>query len=138
MTDRHIFVTANDHKRLGELLLVAESFGDKGRLDLKSLAAELRRAQVVESRDVPKTVVTMNTRLRFVDLDDGQRMEVTLVFPADADIDAGRMSVLSPIGTALLGYSKGDAIEWAVPAGIRRIRIEEIVYQPEAAGDFHL
>ena len=69
-------------------------------------------------------------------LDDDSRMEVTLVFPADADIDAGKLSVLSPVGTALLGYAEGDTVEWEVPAGKRRIRIEKILYQPEAAGDF--
>jgi regulator of nucleoside diphosphate kinase len=80
----------------------------------------------------------MNTRLLFHDLDDDSKMEVTLVFPADADIDAGKLSILSPVGTALLGYRKGNTVEWEVPAGKRRIRIEKILYQPEAAGDFDL
>jgi regulator of nucleoside diphosphate kinase len=80
----------------------------------------------------------MNSRLRFVDLDDGDFTEVTLVFPAHADIASGKLSILSPIGTALLGYSEGDKIEWNVPAGKRRIQIEKILYQPEAAGDLHL
>lgn len=138
MKERHIFVTANDHKRLTELLSVAGSFNYKDRNDLKSLESELRKATIVESRDVPKTVVTMNTRLRYIDLDDRSKTDVTLVFPAKANMDENRMSVFSPIGTALLGYAKGDTIEWTVPAGTRRIQIEEILYQPEAAGDFHL
>ncbi|HMP77426.1 MAG TPA: nucleoside diphosphate kinase regulator [Kiritimatiellia bacterium] len=138
MKDRQIFVTANDLRRLKELLSVAGAFNYRDRNDLKSLESELGRAKVVESRDVPPTVVTMNTRLRFVDLDDETKMEVTLVFPSDANINDGKMSVLSPIGTALLGYGKGDKIEWAVPAGTRRIQIEDILYQPESAGDLHL
>jgi len=138
MSKRHIFVTANDLRRLDELLSVAETFNFRDRNDLKSLESELRRAKIVESRDVPNTVVTMNTRLRFLDLNDGTITEVTLVFPSDANIDEGKMSVLSPIGTALLGYAKGDTIEWTVPAGTRRIQIEDILYQPEAAGDIHL
>ena len=138
MSKRHIFVTANDLRRLDELLSVAETFNYRDRNDLKSLESELRRAKIVESRDVPNTVVTMNTRLRFLDLNDGTITEVTLVFPSDANIDEGKMSVLSPIGTALLGYAKGDTIEWTVPAGTRRIQIEDILYQPEAAGDIHL
>ncbi len=138
MNERRIFVTANDLRRLSELLSVAGTFNYRDRNDLKGLEAELRRATIVESRDVPKTVVTMNTRLRFVDLDNGTRTEVTVVFPADANIDAGKISVLSPIGTALLGYAKGDAINWTVPGGTRRIQIEDILYQPEAAGDLHL
>ena len=138
MSKRHIFVTANDLRRLDELLSVAETFNFRDRNDLKSLESELRRAKIVESRDVPNTVVTMNTRLRFLDLNDGTITEVTLVFPSDANIAEEKMSVLSPIGTALLGYAKGDTIEWTVPAGTRRIQIEDILYQPEAAGDIHL
>jgi len=138
MKDRQIFVTANDLRRLKDLLSVAGAFNYRDRNDLKSLESELGRAKVVESRDIPPNVVTMNTRLRFVDLDDATKMEVTLVFPSDANINDGKMSVLSPIGTALLGYGKGDKIEWAVPAGTRRIQIEDILYQPESAGDLHL
>jgi regulator of nucleoside diphosphate kinase len=138
MKEKHIFVTANDFRRLNELLAVAGTFNFRDRDDLKSLESELRRANIVEARDVPQTVVTMNTRLTILDLDDGTKMEVTFVFPSDANIDDGKMSVFSPIGTALLGYAKGDIIEWAVPAGIRRIQIEDILYQPEAAGHLHL
>ncbi len=138
MRERRIYVTANDLGRLKELLSVAGSFNYRDRHDLQSLESELDRAKIVESRDVPPTVVTMNTRLRFVDLDDHTTTEVSLVFPAEADINAGRLSVLSPIGTALLGYEQGDTIEWRVPAGKRRIRITDILYQPEAAGHLHL
>ena len=138
MNERHIFVTANDLRRLNELLSVAGTFNYRDRNDLQSLESELRRAEIVEARDVPKTVVTMNTRLRFMDLNDRTITEVTLVFPSDANIDEGKMSVLSPIGTALLGYAKGDTIEWTVPAGTRRIQVEDVLYQPEAAGDLHL
>ena len=138
MKNRRIFVTTNDLKRLDELLSVAGAFNYRDRNDLKSLNSELGRAKIVDSRDVPPTVVTMNTRLRFLDLDDGSQTEVTLVFPAQANIDEGKISVLSPIGTALLGYAKGDKIEWMVPAGARRIQIEDILYQPESAGDIHL
>jgi len=138
MEERQIFVTANDLRRLNELLSVAGTFNYRDRNDLKLLESELRKAKIIESRDVPKTVVTMNTRLRFLDLDDGKKTEVTLVFPSDANIDDAKMSVLSPIGTALLGYAKGDMIEWPVPGGTRRIRIEDILYQPEAAGDLNM
>jgi len=138
MKNRQIFVTANDLQRLKELLSVAGSFHYRDRNDLKSLETELGRAKIVESKDVPPTVVTMNTKLRFVDLDDKSKMEVSLVFPSEADISVGRLSVLSPIGTALLGYEKGDTIEWQVPGGKRRIQITDILYQPEASGHHHL
>jgi regulator of nucleoside diphosphate kinase len=65
-------------------------------------------------------------------------MTYVLVFPGDADIDTGAISVLAPVGTAILGYAKGDVVEWTVPSGIRRISIEEVLYQPEAAGHFGL
>lgn len=136
MTNRQIYVTTSDYSRLNELLTVAKTFNYRDRNDLKSLEAELCRAKVVESRDVPETVVTMRTKLRFRDLDDGAQTEVTLVYPSEADINSGKISVISPIGTALLGYAKGDTIEWTVPAGIRRIKIVDILYQPEAAGEF--
>ncbi len=138
MTKRKIFVTANDFRRLKELMSVEDDFSYRDRNDLKSLKAELERASIVESCDIPKDVVTMNTKLVFKDLADDSKTEVTLVFPADADIELGRMSVLSPMGTALLGYAKGSTIEWAVPGGLRKVHIEDVLYQPEAAGDLHL
>ncbi len=138
MHKRKIFITKFDKQRLEDMLAVAGEFNYRDRQDLKSLGAELAQAKVMESSRIPPTVVTMNSKLRFRDLDGGAETEVTLVFPADANFDAGRLSVMSPIGTAMLGYAEGDTIEWAVPAGKRRIQIEKILYQPEAAGDFHL
>lgn len=138
MKARQIYITAHDHKRLDELLATESNFDYRDRNDLKSLQAELKRAKIVSSKEVPHNVVTMNTRLIFRDLDDDSRTEVTLVFPAQSHIEDGKLSVLSPIGTGLLGYSEGDTIEWAVPDGLRRVCIEKILYQPEAAGDLHL
>jgi len=109
-----------------------------GRDDLQLLAKELDRAKIIEASEIPEKIVTMNTRLIFRDLDDDSTMEVTIVFPIDANINKGKISVFSPIGTALLGYSEGDIIEWKVPAGITRIRIEKVLYQPEASGEFNL
>ena len=77
----------------------------------------------------------MNSKVVVFDTDTREKMTCKLVFPSDANIDEGAISVLAPIGTAILGYSKGDIVEWPVPDGIRRIRIDEILYQPEAAGD---
>lgn len=138
MKERQIFVTENDLKRLEELMLVAESFHYRDRSDLKKLESELKRAKIVAPQKVPKNVVTMNTRLLFEDLDDGSETEITLVFPAEANFPKGKLSIFSPIGTGLLGYAEGDVIEWSVPAGTSRVRIKKILYQPEAAGDYHL
>ncbi|WFB35463.1 nucleoside diphosphate kinase regulator [Kiritimatiellota bacterium B12222] len=138
MKKRKIYITAFDKKRLTELMDVAQEFNFQDRNDLKTIQEELERAKVVDSTKIPENVVTMNSRLRFVDLEDGEKSEVTLVFPANANIESGNLSILSPIGTALLGYAQGDEIEWDVPGGKRRLLIEEILYQPEAAGDLHL
>ena len=138
MTKRSISITQFDRARLEELLTVAGEFSYRDRNDLQLLAEELRRGRLVASRDVAPTVVTMNSRVRLRDLDTDDQMEYTLVFPKDADIETGKLSVMSPIGTAILGYSVGDEIEWTVPAGKRRIQIEALLYQPEAAGDYHL
>jgi regulator of nucleoside diphosphate kinase len=82
--------------------------------------------------------LTMNSTFRLRDLDTGADVVYTLVFPGEADSTNGKISMLAPIGTAVLGYRVGDVVEWEVPAGLReRLRVEEISYQPEAAGDYH-
>ncbi|HOO13737.1 MAG TPA: nucleoside diphosphate kinase regulator [Candidatus Marinimicrobia bacterium] len=136
--EREIYITSQDLKRLKKELSMAGVSYSHGRDDLQLLAKELDRAKIIEASEIPEKIVTMNTRLIFRDLDDDSTMEVTIVFPIDANINKGKISVFSPIGTALLGYSEGDIIEWKVPAGITRIRIEKVLYQPEASGEFNL
>ena len=138
MAGRKIFITEFDKSRLEELLGVVEKYGSSDRKDLESLAGELEQAEVVSSKDVPPDVVTMNSKVVLRDLKTSERMTYVLVFPREANIDQGAISVLAPVGTAILGYSKGDVVEWPVPAGIRRISIDDVLYQPEAAGDYHL
>jgi regulator of nucleoside diphosphate kinase len=138
MNSRRIFITAFDKERLNELIAVAREFGDKDRQYLNDLTAELTRAKVVDSREIPPSVVTMNSKVILCDVDTGERMTYSLVFPRDADIGSGAISILAPVGTAILGYGEGNTIEWSVPSGKRRIKIEKILYQPEAAGDFYL
>lgn len=136
MTPRTLYITENDKKRLEELAGVAKEFGSHARKDLESLVKELERAVIVAPQNVPPDVVTMNSKVALLDLDTSERMEYVLAFPKDANIGNGSISVLAPIGTAILGYAKGDVVEWPVPSGTRRIRIEDILYQPEAAGDY--
>lgn len=138
MKPRKICITEADKNRLQELIAVAGEFGGRVRQDLTGLASELERAEIVDPKKVRPDVVTMNSRVVLQDTTTGEEMSYTLVFPKDANMGAGAISVLAPIGTAILGYSKGDIIEWQVPAGMRRILIKEIVYQPEAAGHYHL
>ena len=138
MSERKIVISRFDKERLEELIAVAEEFSDHGREDLHALAGELAVATVVLPEAVPPDLVTMNSKVVLRDVDTSEEMTYSLVFPKDADIDTGAISILAPVGTAILGYGEGDAIEWPVPSGIRRIRIEKILYQPEAAGHFHL
>jgi regulator of nucleoside diphosphate kinase len=132
-----LYVAETDHRRLSELLKVGLTSDGKDAEHIDRLQEELNRARVVEPTAVPRGVVTMNSRVRIMDLDRGQARTFTLVFPRDADPGRGRVSVLAPIGTALLGYRVGDTIEWEMPAGTRRLRIEEIVERPET-GAFNL
>ena len=105
-------------------------------LDTSALRAELERAEVLEPAWMPPDVITMNSTARFV-VDDGSERELTLVYPRDADGSADRVSILAPVGSALLGLRVGDAIDWPVPGGSLNLRVLSIRYQPEAAGDLH-
>ena len=134
-----IFITEVDLARLRKLIDLARDTGsDANRPYLNRLEGELERAEVVGSNDIPKDVVTMRSTVRLKDLDNGKEMVYTLVFPNEADVDEGKISVLAPVGTAMIGYRAGDVIEWEVPSGLRRLKVEEIIYQPEASGDYHL
>ena len=134
MKERQIYVTVSDMDRLGRLVLAA--IADTPDLEpLRALDRELDRAQAVRPQDVPPDVVTMNSKLRMTDLATGQQRIVTLVYPNQAN-DQERVSILSPLGTALLGYRVGDEIRWETPAGSLHLRVEELLYQPEAARDF--
>ena len=134
MKDRTIFVTKEDMQRLHDLVASAEKISSRDVQYLQVLKEELGRAEIVASSEIPADVVTMNSRVRLRDLDSGRESIYALVFPRDADVAQGRISVLAPIGTAIIGYRTGDVIVWAVPAGERRFKLEEVLYQPEAAG----
>lgn len=138
MNDRHIYITQRDRERLTTMLDEALAGKHRDAAFLKELARELALAETVDPRAVPADVVTMNSRVVLEDLASGERTEYTLVFPEQADVSQGRLSVVSPVGTAILGYAKGDSITWQTPGGPRQIKIADLPYQPEAAGDFHL
>ena len=90
-------------------------------------------AEIVAPDAVPPDVITMNSRAKLLDLDTGERMEFTIVFPDEADFAAGKISVLAPIGTGMLGYRVGDSFERRVPYGLRRLKVMDVIFQPEAA-----
>lgn len=110
-------------------------------LNTDALRGELERADVVEPSAVPKDVMTMNStaRVRVEDAELGaHEHELTLVYPRDADGSAHRVSVLAPVGSALLGLRVGETIDWPMPGGrSARLQVLAIRYQPEAAGELH-
>ncbi len=134
-----IYITELDRQRLEKLIeLAGERSRRANHLYLARLEEELERAETVSPAEVPADVITMRSRVRLRDLNTDEEMVYTLVFPSEANFDEGKISVLAPVGTAMLGYRVGDSIEWEVPSGRRRLKVEELLYQPEAAGDYNL
>jgi regulator of nucleoside diphosphate kinase len=131
-----IYVTSQDKQRLQDLLALTAASGPRQQGDWKELAEELRRAVIVEPNEVSADVITMNSRAELIDLETGETVTFTLVFPQDSYLEEEKISVLAPIGAGMLGYRVGDEFEWKVPQGIRRMKVTKIHYQPEAAGDF--
>lgn len=138
MSGKPIQVTAFDLERLKKLLQDAQRTSYRKSAYLAQLQTELGRAEVVDSSKVPGDVVTMNSRVALEDLDSGDEEVYTVVFPEEANAAQGKVSILAPIGTAMLGYEVGDVFEWQVPAGKRRWRVKQVLYQPEASGHYHL
>jgi regulator of nucleoside diphosphate kinase len=127
---RELIVTNTDVERLLPLLDHYDTPASE------SLDSELQRAVIVDQRTVPADVVTMNSEVVYEDCDTFATRRVKVVYPKDADASRGFISVLAPIGSAILGLRVNQTIEWPVPNGTKRIRILEIRYQPEACGDF--
>jgi regulator of nucleoside diphosphate kinase len=131
----NIVISSLDAERLEALLASLPKGTFPGRADLE---AELARADIVEPKDIPSTVVTMNSTVRFRVESSAEEFTLTLVYPKDIDSSSGKISILAPVGSALLGLSQGDEIEWPKPGGgLLRVCIEEVLYQPERAGAFH-
>lgn len=130
-----ITISSLDMERLEHLLdsLPAAQAGTR-----EALLGELARAELVEPEEMPDDVVTMNSRVRFV-LDQGaQEFDMALAYPKDVHGAPDKLSVLTPVGNALLGLKAGDSIDWTRPDGGRfTVTVREIVYQPERAGELH-
>lgn len=132
MKKRNIIITAPDHARLSDMIALGH-LSERERGEVHALKAELERAEVVEPDAVPPDAITMNSRAELLDLDTGERMEFTVVFPDEADLDEGKISVLAPVGTGMLGYRVGDTFERHAPHGMRRLKVTAVIFQPEAA-----
>lgn len=135
MAERNIVVTDQDYDRLTQLL--ARYAGGKRARECTTLEAELERAELVGATEISPDVVTMRSRVRFRDEASGDEHEATLVYPSEASWESGRISILAPVGAALLGVTTGESIVRPMPDGNeKRLRVLEVVYQPEAAGHF--
>ncbi len=130
-----IVISSLDVERLEKLIASLPSNDFPGKEELE---AELARAEIVDPRAIPPTVVTMNSTVRFSVVSSSEEFTLRLVYPKDIDGGSGKISILAPIGSALLGLAQGDEIEWPKPGGgLVRVRIEEVTYQPERAGEYH-
>ena len=134
--ERNLYINELDHKRLMRLIEDALNGITEQSNSLRSLQVELTRANVVNAEELPRDVVTMRSRVLIM-LEDEEK-EITLVYPNEANHSTGKISILSPIGTAIIGYREDDVINWLTPGGLKRIRIKKVLYQPEASGDYEL
>lgn len=132
MKVRNIILSSLDCARLRDLLITARQFGAKPSTLLDTLEGELNRATILPPEQIPPYVVTMNTCVRLVDIDTGKSMTYTLVFPSEADPEQGKLSILSDLGVAIIGFSIGNTVEQQFPEGIRSYKIDTIYFQPEA------
>lgn len=133
---KELIISRIDRERLNRLIQDAQYSGGSQDPSYRALRQEIERARVVEPQALPANVLSMRTRA--VIALDGEEKEAQLVYPDEADWTRGLLSVLSPVGTALIGYREGDKIQWDVAGGRTSIEIRRILYQPEAAGDYHL
>ncbi len=130
-------ITKKDMERL-RLVVDRNIDGNMGQA-AEALELELDRAQVVDDDQVPSDVLTMRSRALCEDLETGKQRELVLSYPNETDPSEGKVSVLAPVGLALLGLKVGDTIRWPMPGGrTTTLKLVKILYQPEAAGDMDL
>jgi regulator of nucleoside diphosphate kinase len=131
-------ITHTDRRRLGTMLQSAHVCARELPGHLHALEAELEQSRGVAPEEVPDDIVTMNSNVTILDLSTNEVETYTLVYPDLADIATGRISVLAPVATAVLGCRVGDVVTVRVPSGRRRIKVKDIAFQPERAGEYHL
>jgi regulator of nucleoside diphosphate kinase len=132
-----ILVTTNDYRRLLALLELASIKTIMPEID-KLLYNKLIVANTLPQENISKNVITMNSRVRLKELASKKEIELTIAYPQDADNRERKVSILSPIGIALLGRQVGDQVSWKIPRGKGKFEVIDITYQPEAVGDYHL
>lgn len=135
---KNIIISRLDHLRIRQWISNAVKAKTLSAAESEKLLTELERATIIEPAKIPSHVVTMNSIVKVTFLNNNKQTTFQLVYPDQANLKEKKISIFSQVATALLGYSVGDVIEWIVPGGLTQIRIDEIIYQPEAAGAFNL
>ena len=134
----NLIINRLDYERIKKSIADAKLFKSVSPSDAEKLLNELNNAKIVEPEAIPSNVVTMNSIVKLSFLNNNKQITFQIVYPDKANVKENTISIFSPIATALIGYKVNEEIEWIVPAGLTRIRVDEIIYQPEAAGDFNL
>ena len=133
----NIIVNRLDYARIKKCINDAKQFNSISKMEAEKLLTELDSGEVVEPEAIPANVVTMNSIVKLSFLNSNKQVQFQIVYPELADPKDHKISIFSPIATALIGYKVGDEVEWIVPSGLTQLRIDEIIYQPEAAGDYN-
>ena len=138
MKRKDIYITQYDLERLLKVLRELPEKKHVTGFSVQELEDELNRGIVVSPKEVPENVITMNSRVLMRDVESGNDMTLWLVFPDKVDAVKNPVSILSPLGTAMIGYKVGDVFEWESPSGAKKIEVLDILYQPERVGNFVL
>ncbi|AZI20210.1 nucleoside diphosphate kinase regulator [Chryseobacterium taklimakanense] len=133
-----IIINKNDYTRIHQSINLAKQNNAIKKDEAEKLMNELKSAKLVEPKDIPGDVVTMNSVVKIHFQNNKQKMQFKIVYPKDANLKENKISIFSAVVSALIGYKVGDEIEWLLPSGMTKIVIDEIIYQPEAAGDLDL
>lgn len=134
----NLIVNRLDYLRIQKRIRDARNAKTLEAMEAEKLQKELDSATILEPVEIPSDVVTMNSLVKVSFVDGGRQQEFKIVYPEDSNFKEKKVSILSPIATALIGFRVGDLIEWVLPGGLTKIRIDEILYQPEAAGEYTL
>ena len=135
---KKVTLTKNDYTRIYKAITDAKNSKTINSNEAEKLLSELSKAEIVPSEKIDKDVATMNSEVKLFFENTQKEQSFKIVYPQDANLKENKISIFSPIATALIGYKIGDEIEWIVPGGMTKIKIVDLIYQPEAAGDFDL
>lgn len=134
---KNIIISTLDAERIRQRAMAIRATSGYSN-ELKSLLDDLNNATIVDPQDMPADVLTMNSVVKLKYLNNGRTMQLKIVYPEEADVKNQKVSIFAPIAAALLGYKKGDIVSWTVNNMPVRVKIEDIVYQPESVGEFEV